>query len=101
MKKVSKEDAKIITELVNIYFKHNTKFKGFGYKIKTWDTIHDYLILKKKSYKDIKECIELNTKSLKPIWELLNNYFYKNIKIDPLKGYKDTINDSTNIDDWI
>jgi hypothetical protein len=97
--KLSKEENKIITELVNIYFMYNPQMnKGMAFRIKAWDIISAHYITLKKPYDDIKHCIESKPMCKLPIWEQFYKYFNKETDN---KGYKGTITDSTNADDWI
>lgn len=95
-------NKKDIVKLVELYFNNNPNFKnkGIGYRIKTYDIIEKYNKEFKKTYKEIEECINLYKYSDEPIWNILYNYFFKSNK-NKKSNYKDSITDSTNIDDWI
>jgi hypothetical protein len=100
--KISKEDRKILTELVDIYFMYNPQNnKGMAFKIKTWDIISAYYLVHKKTYEEIKLCIESKPMCTIPIWDHFNNYF--TIKNKPIESnsYKKTVSDSINVDDWL
>lgn len=87
-----------INKLVELYFKYNPNMnKGIGFRIKAYDVIKDYLIKNKKSYEEIKLCIEKNPMCQKPIWVMFREYFFEN---KSKSKYKESINDSTNPDDW-
>jgi hypothetical protein len=96
---INKEEKKIINELVTLYFKYNPNMnKGMGFRIKANDVIKEYYITHKKSYEDIKQCIESKPMCQVPIWNQFKNYFYK--KKEEKSEYKNSIGESLNPDDW-
>lgn len=98
-------DKKEINELVKLYFLHNPQNnKGLGYKIKANDIIKAYAEKHKMSFKDIKHCIEMSPMCQKPIWEQFYDYWFKKSHInkeEKKSEYKKTINNSTNVNDWL
>jgi hypothetical protein len=73
--------------------------RGVAFKAKANDIISSYANIHKKSFEEIKNCIESSPMCQFPIWTQFDNYFNKK-KVKP-SNYKDSINDSINPNDWI
>lgn len=90
-----------INELVKLYFLHNPNMnKGIGFKIKANDIITKYANNHNMPYDEIKNCIEKNPMSQEPIWDMFYNYWFNKPK-EKKSDYKDSINNSTDITDWL
>lgn len=97
-------EKKDINKLVKLYFEYNPNMnKGIGYRAKANDIINLYANKHNMSYNDIKDCIEKNPMCQKPIWEMFYNYWFKksHIKKEDKSEYKKSIEDSTDVNDWI
>lgn len=93
-------ERKEINELVKLYFDYNPQNnKGIGWRIKANDIITSYANFHKKSYEDIKQCIESSPMCRDAIWIQFEKFFNKK-KVEK-SNYKDSINDSTDPGDWL
>jgi hypothetical protein len=100
MANMSKEERKVVNELVFLYFQHNPeKNKGMGWRIKANDIIRAYYITHKKTKEEIAQCIESQPQCILPIWTQFENFFNKK-KVEKSE-YKNSINDSTDVNDWL
>jgi hypothetical protein len=96
---IDKEKQKEVTKLVNIYMEYNpNNNRGIGYRAKANDIIYSYMITHKKTFDEIKECIESNPLCQEPIWKQFNDYFSKNKN---KSNYKNSIGNSIDAKDWI
>lgn len=94
----NKKEIKEIRELVKLYFDYNPGMnRGIAFKSKAFDIISSYYNIHKKSYEDIKHCIESKPMCTLPIWDQFSQYF-KNKNEKPT--YKSEINNSQNPNDW-
>lgn len=95
----NKEENKIISQLVFLYFQYNPeKNKGINWRIKANDIIRANYLIDKHTKEEIEDCIKSSPHCKYPIWTQFEIYF-KNKK--KKSNYKNSINDSTNPDDWI
>lgn len=95
-------DIKEKRELVKLYFEFNPHYnKGIGFKSKAFDIISSYADKHNKSYEDIKLCIESNPMSQKPIWQQFYDFFFKKENKKEDSSYKNSLENSTNIEDWL
>lgn len=100
-------DKKDINKLVMLYFKHNPQNdNGVGWRVKANQIITKYANELNMSYDDIKHCIESQPMCPKPIWTQFYEYYgkyklNKDNNEEKKSSYKNTINDSTDVDDWL
>jgi group I intron endonuclease len=100
-----------IQDLSKMYFLYNPQYnRGMSFKIKATDTIANYMANHGMTYDDVKKCIEISPMCKFPVWTQFYNYWYKedmrnkNKKKEVKKEnshYKNSIQNSTNIDDWM
>lgn len=91
---------KEVNKLVSLYFYINPNMnKGMAFRIKANDVITQYYFAYDKSYEEIEHCIRSQPMCQKPIWIQFKDYFYNKKKEN--SHYKSSIEDSTNIDDWM
>lgn len=94
-------DKKLINQLVKLYFEYNPSMnRGIAFKSKANDIISSYANIHKKTYEEIKDCIEKSPMCKFPIWTQFDNYFNKK-KVEKPSHYKNSIKDSTNPNDWL
>lgn len=97
-------NKKEINRLVKLYFECNPHMnRGLGFRIKAYDIISSYINKHNMSYSDVELCIESNKMYDGPIWDMFYNYWFnnKNNKIKNKSSYKNTIGDSTDVNDWL
>lgn len=93
---------KEINQLVQLYFMHNPQNnKGIGFRVKANDIITSYATIQKLTYDEIKECIESSPMCTIPIWDQFSQYYYKKKKSKNNSSYKDSVEDSTDVNDWL
>jgi hypothetical protein len=101
------DNKKIIRELVKLYFDYNPQNnRGVAWKAKTHDIISSYINIHNKSYDEIKACIEAYPMTKIPIWNQFDYFFNIKKKIEKPKqqqksNYKNSISDSTDVNDWM
>lgn len=96
-----------IKDLTKMYFLYNPQYNTtIAFKIKANDTITNYIVNHGMKYDDVKKCIELSPMCKVPIWTQLYNYWYKEDMRNKNKkkessNYKNSVSESTNVDDYI
>lgn len=103
-------DKETTRELVNLYFLYNPQYnRGFAFKVKAYDTIFNYVNALGMSFEDIKDCIESQPGCKLPIWEQFYKYYgkikYKDNNKKKVENensdYRKSINNSTDVNDWL
>ncbi len=101
-------DIKNIRKLVKLYFDYNPNMnRGIGFRSKAFDIISSYVNIHNMTYEDVVDCIESQPMCRKPIWDMFYDYWFKKQnnkdinKEEKKSSYKNSINDSTDVDDWL
>jgi hypothetical protein len=95
-------DKKDIAKLVKLYFEYNPQNnKGIGWRAKANDIISSYANTHGMTFEEIKDCIEKSPICQKPIWTQFYEYYGNMKKLNKKSNYKDSVSDSTDVNDWM
>lgn len=97
-----------IANAVSLYFKINPNMDcGIKFRTKAYDIITSYITKHKMPYMEVIKCIESQPMTKIPIWDQFFNYWFKNKnnnedkKEEKKSHYKSSIEDSTDVNDWL